>query len=66
MGKKQRSRSAVPNILAPETSFVEDNFSVGQGAGEGDDSGGNVSDGEQQMKLCSLACCLPPAVLPGS
>ena len=24
------------------------------------------SDGEQQMKLCSLTCCSPPAVRPGS
>ena len=27
--------------------------------GGGDASGGNVSDGEWQMKLCSLALCRP-------
>ena len=29
-------------------------------------SDGNVSDGEQQMKLRSLARCSPPPVWPGS
>ena len=38
--------------------FVEDNFSMGR---VGDISGSNASDGEQ-MKLCSLDYCSPPAV----
>ena len=29
------SRAAVPNFLAPETSFMEDNFSTDQGEGNG-------------------------------
>ena len=51
-------------FLAPETRFVEDNFSTG----------GMVqavmrvtgSDGERQMKLRSLAHRSPPAMWPGS
>ena len=43
---------------------MEDNFSTGWG-GE-NDSDGNVSDGEQQMKLRLIAHCSPPAVRPGS
>ena len=48
-----------PTFLAPGTSYVEDNFSTGWGGGRvcsggnrSDGSGSNVSDGEQQMKLC--------------
>ena len=40
---------------------MEDNFSIGGGHG----SGGNVGDGERQMKPRSLAHCSPPAVWPG-
>ena len=55
-----------PTFLAQGTSFVEDNFSM--------DGGGMVqagmramgSNGERQMKLCSLAGCSPPAVWPDS
>ena len=43
---------------------MEDSFSTEAGVGVG--SGGNASNREQQMKLQSLACCLPPAVQPGS
>ena len=43
---------------------MEDNFSA-DGAGE-DGSGGNASDGEQEMKLRSLARHSPSAVQPGS
>ena len=47
---------------------MQDNFSIdgGEGGGGGLNSGGNVSNGEQQMRLCSLACCSPPTVWPGS
>ena len=47
------------------TGFVEDNFSMGQREdGERrDGSGGNGSDGKWQMKLYSLTCHSPPAVL---
>ena len=58
-GVAQRS----PTFLAPGTGFMEDSFSTGWG--EGDGSGGNASDGERQMKLCSLAHRSPPAVRPG-
>ena len=53
-----------PNILAPGTSFVEDNFSKDWGAGDG--SGGNVSDGEQWEVGGSRGSfsCSPPAVRP--
>ena len=50
-----------PTFLATGTGFVEDNFSMawgdgrGGGQGLGDDSGGNASDGERQMKLRLLA-----------
>ena len=37
-----------------------------QTGGSGDGSGGNVSDGERQMKLRSLACRSPLVVRPGS
>ena len=54
-----------PTLLAPETSFVEDNFSTDGGGRPrgGDGSGGNASDGERQMKLCSsspllTSCCV--------
>ena len=68
---------AVPNFLAPGTSFVEDSFfhrSRGDGLGSnvsysgGRDSGGNASSVEQRMKLLSLSLthCSPPAVPPGS
>ena len=46
---------------------MEDNFSTDrEGREVGDGSGGNASDGEQQMKLRLLARCSPPAVRPGS
>ena len=62
-------KPAVPNLLAPGTSFVEDSFST-----NGEGCGGMVqavtqvmgSDGEQQMRLSSLAHCSPPALRPGS
>ena len=48
---------------------MEDNFSmdqvVGAGCG-GNGSGGNVSDGERQMKLHLLARHSPPALQSGS
>ena len=44
-----------PTFLAPGTSFEEDSFSMDRGWGAGDGSGGNASDGEQQIKLCWLA-----------
>ena len=58
-----------PTFLAPETGFVEDTFSMDGGGG-----GGRVqavmwamgSNGERQMKLCSLTCRSPPAVQPSS
>ena len=51
-GVGQRS----PTFLAPGPGFVEDSFSTDHG--EGDGSGGVVSDGERQMKLPSLAAHL--------
>ena len=48
---------------------MEDKFFMDSGGGAlwgGDVSGGNESDGERQMKLCSLAGHSPPAVRPGS
>ena len=37
-----------PTFLAPETSFLEDNFSTDQGGGCGGDGlGGNAGDGER-------------------
>lgn len=47
------------------TGFVEDNFSMGQreDGEKRDGSGGNGSDGKWQMKLYSLTCHSPPAVL---
>ena len=44
-----------PTFLSPGTGFVEDNFSTDGVVGVGDGSGGNGSDGEQQMKLRWLA-----------
>ena len=59
-------RAAVPNLLAPGTSSVEDNFST-DGVGMVQEVTRVMgSDGEQQMKLRSLARRSPPAVLPGS
>ena len=55
-----------PTFLAPGTGFMEDNYSMDRRGGEGYGSGGNASDGERQMQLCSLACRSPPAVRPGS
>ena len=56
---QQASRAAVPTILSPGTGFVEDNFSTDRWRGVGGNgSGSNVSDGERQMKLCSLAAHL--------
>ena len=46
-GFRQRS----PNVLAPATGFVEDNFSADWGGGGRDGSHANASDGEWQMKL---------------
>ena len=46
-----------PTFLAPETGFVEDNFSMDGGGVVADGSGGNASDGERQMKLRLLAHC---------
>ena len=37
------SRAEVPKLLAPETSFMEHNFSMNEGVGE-DGSGSNASD----------------------
>ena len=62
------SRAAVPNILAPGTGFVEDNFST-EGGGRGIVQAvmrAMGSDGEQHVKLCSLTLHSPPAVPPGS
>ena len=53
-----------PTFWAAGTGFVEDNFSM-DGVGR-DGSGGNASDGERQMKLCSLTRHSPPAVWPSS
>ena len=53
-----------PTFLAPGTSFVEDSFSMDGSRGDG--PGSNVSDGERQMELRSLAGHSPPAVQPGS
>ena len=50
-------RAAVPNFLAPGTSFVDDTFSTDWG-GVGGSLGGNASDGERQMKLRSPAAHL--------
>ena len=44
---------------------MEENFSTDQGPGEGYGSGSNLSYGEQQMKLPSLASHSPPTVWPG-
>ena len=52
-----------PTFLALETGFVEDSFSTDGGEGG---SGGNVSDGERQMKLHLPAHRSSPAVQPGS
>ena len=41
-------------------------MSDGSGSNASDGSDGNASNGERQMKLCSLACCSPPAVWPDS
>ena len=61
--QKWRPNTAVPNLLAPGTSFVEDNFSWATTEGG---SGGNASDAERQMRLRSLTRRSPPAVQPGS
>ena len=64
-----------PTFLTSGTSFMEDHFSTdrvggdgsrGNASDEGDSSGSNASNGEQQRKLGSLACCSPPAVQPDS
>ena len=54
-------RTAVPAFLEPGTGFVEDHFSVDQWQGGRRrvyGSGSNASNGEPQMKLCSLAAHL--------
>ena len=60
-----------PTFLAPGTGFMEDSFAMDGGGcwgGRwlGGGSGGNASDGERQMNLCSLTCHSPPAVWPSS
>ena len=54
-----------PNLLAPGTSFVEDNFFRRRGWSR-DGSGSNASDGELWMKLSSMAGSSPLAVQPSS
>ena len=62
-----------PTFLAPETNFVEDNFSTDCGAGDG--SGGNASNGERRgaadeasLAHLPLTSCFPPVPVrsPGS
>ena len=53
-----------PTFLAPGTGFMEDNFALGVGRGDG--SGSNASDGAWQMKLRSLTHRSLPAVRPSS
>ena len=52
------SITAVPNLFGTRDWFCGRQFFRGVGVGWGDDgSGGNVSDGEWQMKLCLLTSC---------
>ena len=48
-----------PTFSAPGTGFVEDKFSTDGGRGEGDGSGGHVSDGEPWGSTWSFAHRLP-------
>ena len=57
--------AAVLNLFGTRDWFRGRQFFQGLGGG-GNGSSGNASDGEQQMKLCLLAHCSPPAVRPGS
>lgn len=50
VNKSNVTRPRSLTFLAPGASFVENNFSIDDGGG--DDSGGNVSVGEWQVKLC--------------
>lgn len=50
VNKSNVTRQRSLTFLAPGASFVENNFSIDDGGG--DDSGGNVSVGEWQVKLC--------------
>ena len=60
------SSSVVPDHFGTRGQFRRRQFFQGWGRSWGNDSGGNASDGEWQMKLRSLTCRLPPAVRPGS
>ena len=65
-GKSHKSypTAAVPNLFGTRDWFHGRQFFHGQGWRDG--SGGNASDGEQQMKFRSFAHRSPPAVWPGS
>ena len=58
------ARAVVPKLFGARNRFCGRQFFHGWGAGGGDGSGGNASDGEQQMKRHSLArlpltsCCV--------
>ena len=55
-----------PTFLVPGTGFLEDNFSTARWGVGGDGPGGNVSDGERQIKLRLRDRRSPPAMRPGS
>ena len=57
--------AAVPNLFGTRDRFCGRQFFHGPVNGR-IGSGGNVSDGEQQMELLSLPRCSPPAMWPGS
>ena len=59
-------RALVPNIFGTRDQFHGRRFFHGPGGRGRDGLGGNVSDGERQMKLRLLAHRSPPAVQPGS
>ena len=54
------SRAAVPNLLAPGTSFMEDNFSMDHGGGWRVGSGSNASDGERRGAADEASLAGPP------
>ena len=56
--------AVVPNLFGTRDWFCGRQFFHRRWQGTGDGSGCNASDGEPQMKLCSLARHSPPAVRP--
>ena len=63
---EESSKAVVPTDFGTRDRFHGRQFFHSRGWGVGNGSGGNVSNGELQMKLPLLACRSPPAVRPGS